>query len=123
MHIFVLKLDSPNSSYGTLNCTVYGLMLMSCRSLLPPVMEVTPEVVLREVVDSTLSQYAFCMCNPPFFKDTDERLGCVSSCSGRRPTAKTFSSATTGEAITQGGETEFVSRIIQDSLHLKTRVT
>ncbi len=84
--------------------------------------EVSPEVVLKEILDSTVPQYSFCMCNPPFFKDTEERLGGVMSRSGRRPTAETFSNATRSEAITQGGEREFVSRIVHDSLKLRNRV-
>ena len=84
--------------------------------------KVTPEVVLVEAMDPTVPQYTFCMCNPPFFKDTEERLGGVASRSGRRPPAETFSCASTGEAITQGGEVAFSLRIIQDSLQLKNRV-
>ena len=88
------------------------------------VIEVSPQGILENVLDQTVPQYDFCMCNPPFFKDNEERLGGVASGSrsGRRPHAGTFSSASIGESVTKGGEVEFVTRIIQDSLSLGTRV-
>ena len=87
-----------------------------------PVQEVSPDTVLEGVLDPAVSQYNFCMCNPPFFKDGEERLGGVASRSGRRPPAETFSGASARESITEGGEVEFVMRIINDSLTLKNRV-
>eukprot|EP00003_Mantamonas_plastica_P009278 TRINITY_DN1865_c0_g1_i2.p1 TRINITY_DN1865_c0_g1~~TRINITY_DN1865_c0_g1_i2.p1 ORF type:complete len:533 (-),score=145.42 TRINITY_DN1865_c0_g1_i2:837-2435(-) len=57
------------------------------------------------------TQYDFCMCNPPFFESTDDKLErndrvCV---------------ATDGELATEGGEVAFINGIIQDSLKLKER--
>jgi len=84
------------------------------------VIEVSLDVILEGALDPAVSQYTFTMCNPPFFRDIDERLG--SSTTGSRPPAGTCSTASDGEAITPGGEREFVERIIQDSLKLKHRV-
>ena len=63
-------------------------------------------------------QYHFCMCNPPFFKDGEERYGGVAR-SGSRPLPSTVSTGDLSETITAGGEVEFVRRMIKDSLKLK----
>lgn len=62
------------------------------------------------------------MCNPPFFKDREERYGGGATHSELRPPPGTFSSGTLGETVTAGGEVEFVKRIIRDSLTLRKRV-
>ncbi|KAG5844752.1 hypothetical protein ANANG_G00165890 [Anguilla anguilla] len=64
--------------------------------------------------------YDFCMCNPPFFANQLEakvRAAALLSVFG--------SSVNTGgvtEIMAEGGELEFVKRIIQDSLQLKGRL-
>ena len=81
---------------------------------------VSEGVVLAGAVEPT-SNYDFCMCNPPFFKDKVERYGGPSR-SSHRPAAGTFSSGSESETVTEGGEVGFVRRIVQDSLKLRTRV-
>ena len=54
----------------------------------------------------------FCMCNPPFFEDEDE----VS------PHPSRACSGSSNEMITKGGEVKFVSRIIENSLKLGTKL-
>lgn len=66
-------------------------------------------------------QYHFCMCNPPFFKDGEERYGGVAR-SGNRPVPSTVNTGGVSETITSGGEVEFVQRIIRDSLQLGTKI-
>ena len=66
--------------------------------------------------------YDFCMCNPPFFKDKDEKVGLNSSRSGHRPIPQTHNTGNEAETITEGGELKFVERIISDSLKLKTKI-
>lgn len=56
--------------------------------------------------------FAFCMCNPPFFKEIEQ--------AGRNP--KTVCTGTAGEMVTEGGEVGFVKRIIADSLFLTNRI-
>uniref|UniRef100_A0A2D4NEX4 U6 small nuclear RNA (adenine-(43)-N(6))-methyltransferase n=2 Tax=Micrurus spixii TaxID=129469 RepID=A0A2D4NEX4_9SAUR len=65
--------------------------------------------------------YDFCMCNPPFFANQLEAKGVNS----RNPTRAPPSSVNTGgitEIMAEGGELEFVKRIIHDSLQLKKRL-
>ena len=85
------------------------------------VKQVSPSTILLGAVDST-TQYSFCMCNPPFFKDREERYGGGASRSELRPPPSTFSSGTLSETVTEGGEVEFVKRIIHDSLTLRSSV-
>ncbi|XP_005987545.2 RNA N6-adenosine-methyltransferase mettl16 isoform X1 [Latimeria chalumnae] len=65
--------------------------------------------------------YDFCMCNPPFFANQLEAKGENS----RNPRRAPPSSVNTGgitEIMAEGGELEFVKRIIHDSLQLKERL-
>ena len=66
-------------------------------------------------------QYHFCVCNPPFFGDGEERYGGVAR-SGSRPVPSTVNTGNEYETITAGGEVELVQRIIRDSLKLGTMV-
>ena len=59
------------------------------------------------------------MCNPPFYDSAEEML--ASAKAKQRPP---FSACTGAEVemVTPGGEVAFVSRMIQESLHLRDRV-
>lgn len=76
--------------------------------------------MLKEVVDPNVSHYAFSMCNPPFFKSKEERLGGTSDIT--RPPPATVNSGTESETVVKGGEVQFVKRMIEDSLELRDRV-
>ena len=58
--------------------------------------------------------YDFCMCNPPFFKDSVER-------DGVNKKQQVELSGADHEVITEGGEVQFVKKIISDSLKLQNR--
>lgn len=81
---------------------------------------VSADAMLKDVVEPSISSYAFSMCNPPFFKSKEERLG--GSSDSQRPTPSTVNSGSESETITQGGEVQFVKRMIEDSLVLQNRV-
>ena len=66
--------------------------------------------------------YDFCMCNPPFFKDKEDKRGSIGASLGHRPVPMTRNTGNESETITEGGEVEFVKRIISDSFRLKTKV-
>ncbi len=66
--------------------------------------------------------YDFCMCNPPFFKDKEERTGLSVTRSGHRPVPQTQNTGNETETITEGGELKFVERIIIDSLKLRMKI-
>ncbi|XP_065893555.1 RNA N6-adenosine-methyltransferase mettl16-like isoform X2 [Dysidea avara] len=70
--------------------------------------------VLVGVLDDKTS-YDFCMCNPPFFKDTMER-------DGVNKKHQVELSGADHEVITEGGEVQFVKRIISDSLKLRSKI-
>ena len=78
--------------------------------------------MLKEVVCQGSQHYAFSMCNPPFFRSVEERLGALTSHSSHRPPPATFSSGTDQETVTEGGEVGFVKRMIEDSMELRDRV-
>lgn len=65
--------------------------------------------------------YDFCMCNPPFFANELEAQG-VNSRNSRRPPPSSVNTGGITEIMAEGGELEFVKRIIHDSLQLKKRL-
>ncbi|XP_004706928.1 RNA N6-adenosine-methyltransferase METTL16 [Echinops telfairi] len=65
--------------------------------------------------------YDFCMCNPPFFANQLEAKG-VNSRNARRPPPSSVNTGGITEIMAEGGELEFIKRIIHDSLQLKKRL-
>ncbi|XP_051891798.1 RNA N6-adenosine-methyltransferase mettl16 [Pristis pectinata] len=65
--------------------------------------------------------YDFCMCNPPFFANQMEAKG-VNSRNPSRPPPSSINTGGITEIMAEGGELEFVKRIIHDSLQLKKRL-
>ncbi|XP_074602639.1 U6 small nuclear RNA (adenine-(43)-N(6))-methyltransferase [Brevipalpus obovatus] len=84
------------------------------------VVKVNPDTYLTDIPGQSTLQAHFLMCNPPFFKDRhqiDMDIGSMddSNDSSSRSSANTSSEV---EAVTQGGEVEFVKKIIQESVRL-----
>ncbi|XP_071502372.1 RNA N(6)-adenosine-methyltransferase mettl16-like [Diadema antillarum] len=77
---------------------------------------------LLERAPSRRDHYSFTMCNPPFFGNLLEAQGIMASRSAARPEPKTVSTAAEQEMIADGGEVEFVRRMITESLHLREHV-
>ncbi|CAF1903741.1 unnamed protein product [Rotaria magnacalcarata] len=67
------------------------------------------------LIDRT-KHYDFLMCNPPFFCDTSEYQGLTNTRNVERPSANSINTAADIESIyDQGGEIEFVKRMIDES--------
>ena len=64
------------------------------------------------------AEYDFCMCNPPFYKELDS----PANRTNRRSGPPGEFSGTSKEKVTEGGEVHFVTRIIEDSCKLKTKI-
>jgi len=64
-------------------------------------------------------QYAFSMCNPPFYASTEEIEEGLSS---KKLEPYAVCCGSTNEMITEGGEVGFIGRMIEESVHLKKRV-
>jgi 23S rRNA A1618 N6-methylase RlmF len=63
------------------------------------------------------------MCNPPFFSDTLESQGLTHTRKSDRPSANSINTAADIESIyDQGGEVEFVKRMINESRTYATNV-
>lgn len=80
----------------------------------------TMDGILKGLIGET-EQFDFCMCNPPFFSDREEAIG-DNSRTGRRPLPFSICTATDGESITEGGEVEFVKKMLEESLELKNKI-
>ncbi|XP_041851094.1 RNA N6-adenosine-methyltransferase mettl16 [Melanotaenia boesemani] len=86
------------------------------------VVKVPQKTLLMDALkEETEIVYDFCMCNPPFFANQLEAKG-VNSRNSRRPPPSSVNTGGVTEIMAEGGELEFVKRIIQDSLQLKKRL-
>jgi 23S rRNA A1618 N6-methylase RlmF len=74
------------------------------------------------LIDQT-KHYDFLMCNPPFYSDTFECQGLTHTRKSDRPSANSVNTAAGVESIyDQGGEVEFVKRMIDESRTYSTHV-
>lgn len=67
----------------------------------------------------------FCICNPPFFSTIDDLNGTASSRknrTGHRPSPHNSRTGINCELIVEGGECEFVQKIVEESCQLKERI-
>ncbi|KAI9668901.1 MAG: hypothetical protein M1817_005191 [Caeruleum heppii] len=82
-------------------------------------LKTTPEGPLIPWEETGLESIDFVMCNPPFYSSEEEMM--ESAKAKKRPP---FSSCTGApvELITPGGEIAFITRLITESLHLRTRI-
>lgn len=86
------------------------------------VVKVPQKTLLMDALkEETEIIYDFCMCNPPFFANQMEAKG-VYSRNSRRPPPSSVNTGGVTEIMAEGGELEFVKRIIHDSLQLKKRL-
>ncbi|KAJ5099360.1 hypothetical protein N7532_006361 [Penicillium argentinense] len=61
----------------------------------------------------------FTMCNPPFYTSHEEM---VQSAEGKQQKPSSVCTGTDVEMVTSGGEIAFVTKMIEESLHLRTRI-
>ncbi|KAL7848844.1 hypothetical protein SRHO_G00204670 [Serrasalmus rhombeus] len=85
------------------------------------VVKVPQKTLLMDALKEESIVYDFCMCNPPFFANQLEAKG-VNSRNSRRPPPSSVNTGGVTEIMAEGGELEFVKRIIHDSLQLKRRL-
>lgn len=86
------------------------------------VVKVPQKTLLMDALkEETEIVYDFCMCNPPFFANQLEAKG-ENSRNSRRPPPSSVNTGGVTEIMAEGGELEFVKRIIHDSLQLKKRL-
>ncbi|KAI4874113.1 hypothetical protein NFI96_028158, partial [Prochilodus magdalenae] len=85
------------------------------------VVKVPQKTLLMDALKEESIIYDFCMCNPPFFANQLEAKG-VNSRNSRRPPPSSVNTGGVTEIMAEGGELEFVKRIIHDSLQLKRRL-
>ncbi|KAK3560984.1 hypothetical protein QTP86_023175 [Hemibagrus guttatus] len=85
------------------------------------VVKVPQKTLLMDALKEESIVYDFCMCNPPFFANHLEAKG-VNSRNSRRPPPSSVNTGGVTEIMAEGGELEFVKRIIHDSVQLKRRL-
>eukprot|EP01080_Neovahlkampfia_damariscottae_P009629 gene9629-1833_t len=77
------------------------------------IIQVDDETLILNNVIPNDEKFDFCMCNPPFFSDEIESI---------RNNPKTICTGNKNELMTEGGELNFISKIIEDSLVLKNQI-
>lgn len=84
------------------------------------IVEVKGENLLEDIIDDKI--YDFCMCNPPFFSNTQELHPFFKSRKINRPHPKNAFCASTNEVVSKGGEVEFITKLINESKNLGERI-
>uniref|UniRef100_A0A669DZ63 U6 small nuclear RNA (adenine-(43)-N(6))-methyltransferase n=1 Tax=Oreochromis niloticus TaxID=8128 RepID=A0A669DZ63_ORENI len=112
-YFLATEVDDICFDYATKNVEQNNL------SDLVKVVKVPQKTLLMDALkEETEMVYDFCMCNPPFFANQLEAKG-VNSRNSRRPPPSSVNTGGVTEIMAEGGELEFVKRIIHDSLQLK----
>ncbi|KAM6946056.1 RNA N(6)-adenosine-methyltransferase mettl16 [Aplochiton taeniatus] len=115
-HFLATEVDDICFDYATRNVQQNKL------SDLIRVVKVPQKTLLMDALkEEAAIIYDFCMCNPPFFANQLEAKG-VNSRSSRRAPPSSVNTGGVTEIMAEGGELEFVKRIIHDSLQLRTRL-
>ncbi|XP_038549975.1 RNA N6-adenosine-methyltransferase mettl16 [Micropterus salmoides] len=115
-YFLATEVDDICFDYATKNVEQNNL------SELIKVVKVPQKTLLMDALkEETELVYDFCMCNPPFFANQLEAKG-VNSRNSRRPPPSSVNTGGVTEIMAEGGELEFVKRIIHDSLQLKKRL-
>uniref|UniRef100_A0A672JBD1 U6 small nuclear RNA (adenine-(43)-N(6))-methyltransferase n=1 Tax=Salarias fasciatus TaxID=181472 RepID=A0A672JBD1_SALFA len=115
-YFLATEVDDICFDYATKNVEQNNL------SELVKVVKVPQKTLLMDALkEETEIVYDFCMCNPPFFANQLEAKG-VNSRNSRRPPPSSVNTGGVTEIMAEGGELEFVKRIIHDSLQLKKRL-
>ncbi|XP_068173468.1 RNA N6-adenosine-methyltransferase mettl16 [Antennarius striatus] len=115
-YFLATEVDDICFDYATRNVEQNNL------SELIKVVKVPKKTLLMDALkEETEIVYDFCMCNPPFFANQLEAKG-VNSRNSRRPPPSSVNTGGVTEIMAEGGELEFVKRIIHDSLQLKKRL-
>ncbi|CAH1985585.1 unnamed protein product [Acanthoscelides obtectus] len=83
------------------------------------VIKVSQDTLLKEVDTEKVD---FCMCNPPFFGSVHELNPYYSARKTSRPRPKNSFCATVNEVVVQGGEVEFITKLINESKELGTKI-
>lgn len=86
------------------------------------VKKVSGKTALLELLEGNAGQFDFCMCNPPFFADHMEAQAITSSRSDDRAEPSSINTASVGESITEGGEAEFIKKIIVESVDFQGKI-
>ncbi|PIK50902.1 putative methyltransferase-like protein 16 [Apostichopus japonicus] len=118
-HFWALEVDPLGLQYANENVEVNKLGHQI------RVIENTNESLFLDLLNSSeyeQPKFHFTMCNPPFFGNLLEAQGFMSSRSCDRPEPSSVSTADEGEMIVEGGEVEFVKKMISESCQVADRV-
>lgn len=78
--------------------------------------------LLADIVSDSDRGFDFCMCNPPFFASSEELNPLHKARRPDRPRPKNAFCAAMGEVVADGGEVNFISRLIEESQQLKQKI-
>ncbi|XP_023244769.1 U6 small nuclear RNA (adenine-(43)-N(6))-methyltransferase-like [Centruroides sculpturatus] len=85
------------------------------------VIKVNSNNILQDVISNEEICFDFTMCNPPFFNDQNDMSVKISR-TPRRSLPKSINTPSETEKSTEGGEIEFIKKMIDESFLLKEKI-
>ncbi|XP_050067229.1 U6 small nuclear RNA (adenine-(43)-N(6))-methyltransferase [Anopheles maculipalpis] len=120
-HWHMVAIEKSVDSLESAQANVTRNMLQHCISVKSQKLEGNT-ILLDVLKDLPEERFDFCMCNPPFFDSNSNELK-PNDRTGRRREPSNASTGSLEELSTEGGEVKFIEQIIEESLHLKDRIT
>lgn len=115
--MIALEANSDSCNYARENVERNNLL-----SLIEVVQQDDPENIFSKLTNRSES-LDFCLCNPPFFTTADDsNPSNKKNRTGHRPLPHNRKTGVDCELIVDGGECDFVQKIIEESCQLKDRI-
>lgn len=114
------QMTATDIDLGSINVAQENINRNNLQHLIQ-VKQTTSSTLLKDLIDLETT-YDFCMCNPPFFSSTNELDPRNQSRSENRRLPRNALTGKANEVVALGGEVEFISKLIKESVDLKLQV-
>ena len=79
--------------------------------------------IFTNLLKENVNEYEFCMCNPPFYESEDDlNYEMKQNRTTKRPPPNNARTGTSNELVFDGGEVNFVKKIIEESCLIKNKI-
>lgn len=115
--IFALELDVVNFNHAQQNINMNNLQ----DQIIIVLQHQNESRIFKALLEKENRTFTFCMCNPPFFRSEKDALEGKNR-TGKRKAPKSLVVGSPLELVCDGGEYEFVKRIIDESLSIRESI-
>ena len=115
--MFALELDIVNFNHAHQNIDINNLQ----NQITLVLQHQNESKIFQALFEKENNKFSFCMCNPPFFKSEKDALHGKNR-TGKRKAPKSLVVGSPSELVCDGGEYEFVKKIIDESLSLQDTI-